>query len=68
MSMPGMSGIEFAAKVLAVRPDTLIAIVSGFVDQKDADRAHAVGVQHVVRKPNTIAELKELVTDLLPAA
>jgi two-component system cell cycle sensor histidine kinase/response regulator CckA len=66
MSMPGMSGIEFATEVLAVRPDTLVVLVSGFVEPKDAERARAVGVRHVVRKPNTIAELKELVSGLLP--
>ena len=66
MSMPGMNGIEFATAVLAVRPQVLVVIASGFVDPKDAHRALAAGVKHVVRKPNTVDELRQLVANLLP--
>jgi two-component system, cell cycle sensor histidine kinase and response regulator CckA len=66
MSMPGMNGVEFARAVLGVRPQALVVIASGYVDPKDADRARAAGVNQVIRKPNTLAEMRELVTSLLP--
>ena len=66
MSMPGMNGLEFAIAILGVRPKTLVVIASGYVDPKDADRARAVGVSHVIRKPNTLAEMRQMVTSLLP--
>jgi CheY-like chemotaxis protein len=66
MSMPGMSGIDFAAAVLAVRPDAFVVIASGYVDPKDVERALAAGVRRVVRKPNTIDEMRAMVTELLP--
>jgi CheY-like chemotaxis protein len=68
MSMPGMNGIEFATAVLGVRPQTLVVIASGYVDPKDAERARAAGVSHVIRKPNTLAEMRQMVTELLPPA
>jgi len=67
MSMPGMNGVEFATAVLGVRPQALVVIASGYVDQKDADRARAAGVSHVIRKPNTLAEMQQVLTSLLPA-
>jgi CheY-like chemotaxis protein len=66
MSMPGMNGIEFASAVLALRPETLVVIASGFVDPEDADRARSAGVRYFVRKPSTVDELRQLVTSLLP--
>jgi CheY-like chemotaxis protein len=66
MSMPGMSGIDFATAVLAVRPDAFVVIASGYVDPKDVERALATGVRRVVRKPNTIDEMRAMVTELLP--
>jgi CheY-like chemotaxis protein len=66
MSMPGTSGIDFATAVLGVRPDAFVVIASGYVDPKDVERALAAGVRRVVRKPNTIDEMREMVTQLLP--
>ena len=66
MSMPGMNGIDFATAVLAVRPQAFVVIASGYVEPKDAARALAAGVRHVVSKPNTIEEMRQMVVDLLP--
>ena len=66
MSMPGMNGIDFATAVLQVRPDALVVIASGYVEPKDAERALAAGVRHVIRKPNTLEEMRAMITDLLP--
>ena len=44
MSMPGMSGIDFATSVLKLRPDTLVVIASGYMEPKDMERAKAAGV------------------------
>src|SRR5689334_6244932 len=66
MSMPGMSGIDFAAAVLKLRPETLVVIASGYMDPKDMERAKAIGVRECVRKPNTLDEMRDMVTALLP--
>lgn len=66
MSMPGMSGIEFTKAALAVHPNTYIVIASGYVDERETEAALAVGVRNVIRKPNTLDEMKQMVMDLLP--
>jgi len=69
LSMPGMSGIDFAQEVLATRPQAQVVIVSGHVEAHDEERARAIGVRQVVRKPNTLEEMTRLIGDLLrPAA
>jgi CheY-like chemotaxis protein len=67
LSMPGMSGIEFAQSVRAVRPDALVVIVTGHIQPKDVERAHAAGVREVIQKPHNLAELTPAVARLLKA-
>ena len=68
LSMPGMSGIEFAQSVRAVRPDALVVIVTGHVQEKDVARARAAGVHEVIQKPHKLAEMTDAVTRLLNRA
>jgi CheY-like chemotaxis protein len=68
MSMPGMSGIEFAESVLAVRPGTLVVIATGHIQNKDVEKARAAGVHAVIQKPNTLDEMTSTVNQLLERA
>jgi CheY-like chemotaxis protein len=65
LSMPGMSGIEFAESVRAVRPDAFVVIVTGHVQEKDVVRAREVGVHQVIQKPSNLADMARTVTRLL---
>jgi two-component system cell cycle sensor histidine kinase/response regulator CckA len=64
-SMPGMSGLDVALELLAIRPDVCIVLVSGSVDDGLVASAHAIGVRHVLYKANTVKELCESVHRLL---
>jgi two-component system cell cycle sensor histidine kinase/response regulator CckA len=66
MAMPGMNGVDFATAVLKVRPDAKVVIASGYMDPKDMERAKACGVHECIRKPNTLDEMRNMVTALLP--
>jgi CheY-like chemotaxis protein len=68
LSMPGMSGIEFAQSVLAVRPGTLVVIATGHIQNKDVEKARAAGVHEVIQKPNTLDEMASMVNRLLAEA
>jgi two-component system cell cycle sensor histidine kinase/response regulator CckA len=68
MSMPGMSGIEFARGVLAVRADIPVVIATGHVQPQDVERAQAAGVREVIQKPNTLEEMTRTVARLLNQA
>ncbi|HVF17552.1 MAG TPA: ATP-binding protein, partial [Steroidobacteraceae bacterium] len=56
-SMPGMSGLHLSEALLRIRADVPIVMTSGYVRTKDRDSALALGVRHMIAKPNTIDEL-----------
>ena len=66
MAMPGMNGIDFATSVLQVKPGALVVIASGYMDPRDQQRARACGVHECIRKPNTLDEMRDMITALLP--
>ena len=57
LSMPGASGMDFAASVLALRPDVPVIMTTGYIDPDDLDRARRIGVCEVILKPTTIEEM-----------
>jgi CheY-like chemotaxis protein len=66
LTMPGgMSGLELAEAVLAIRPDIPVVIASGCIDPAAERRAAAVGVRRVVHKPGKVAQMAQLVSGLL---
>jgi len=64
-NMPGMSGLDVARELLAIRPDIGIVLVSGYLDDALVASARAAGVRQVVYKANTVKELCESVHRLL---
>jgi PAS domain S-box-containing protein len=56
-SMPGMSGLHLSEALLRIRADVPIVMTSGYVRTKDRESALALGVRHMIAKPNTIDEL-----------
>jgi PAS domain S-box-containing protein len=57
LSMPGMSGFQFARALLQVRPDVAVLMTSGYVRPEDREEARALGVRELILKPDTIDEL-----------
>ena len=67
LSMPGMSGIEVAQRLLRIRPDLPVIVTSGYVRPSDESRALAIGVKAMLLKPNTIRELGTMVHQVFSA-
>jgi DNA-binding NtrC family response regulator len=65
MSMPGMSGLEFALQVLAIAPQAHVVIATGCEDPNWADHARACGVRSVIEKPSSIDAMVGTVRSLL---
>jgi CheY-like chemotaxis protein len=57
LAMPGASGMDFAASVLALRPDIPVILTTGYIDPDDLERARRIGVREVIQKPTTIEEM-----------
>jgi DNA-binding NtrC family response regulator len=65
-TMPGgMSGLELAQAVLAIRPDARVVIATGAIDPADAQRAAAIGVRRVIQKPAKVSDMANQVSELL---
>jgi CheY-like chemotaxis protein len=58
LSMPRMSGLDFAQQVLETRPDIPVVISSGCVRPEDEERAQRIGIHRLILKPNTLEQLQ----------
>lgn len=56
-TMPALTGIELAAKILAVRPDMPIIMITGYSDLVDDEKAKGFGIKEYLMKPLTIGNL-----------
>jgi len=65
LAMPGASGLDFAQEILAVAPDTRVAILTGHLDPADGPRAKAVGVRAIEQKPMQPEEWGRVIRQLL---
>ena len=57
ISMPGMTGFDVAAAVLAARPGIPVVITSGYIRPEDEVSAARLGVKALIAKPDTVDEL-----------
>jgi PAS domain S-box-containing protein len=64
LAMPGMTGLELAASLLAVRRDLPILLTSGHLPGNEAGRAGAIGVRGILPKPYTADEIAAQVRDI----
>ncbi|MBB3125362.1 two-component system response regulator YesN [Paenibacillus rhizosphaerae] len=58
ISMPGMNGIELAAKAKIINPDIQILIISGYNEFEFAQEAIDVGAKGYVLKPLNLREIE----------
>ena len=56
-NMPGMSGLDVAREVRAIRPDLPLAIASGFIDETLRAEADGAGVRELIFKANAVEDL-----------
>lgn len=57
LTMPGMTGLELAAKLSAIRPGTPVIIASGYLPAETQRRAKELFVRSMISKPFEVQEL-----------
>jgi len=67
-TMPGMSGVELSKRILQLRGDLPIVILSGFSEQLDAATAKNLGISAYLMKPVALKHLKKAVAEALAHA
>ena len=65
MTMPNMTGVQLAQKLIAVRSNIPIIICSGFSEKIDAQKAKVLGISGYVMKPVVRRELAKKVREAL---
>jgi len=66
-SMPKMSGVELAERLMAIKPDIPIILCTGFSDLVTEENAKAAGIKEFLMKPlvtNDIANVIRKVLDV----
>ena len=64
-NMPGMSGLDIAREVRAMRADLPVAIASGFIDDTLRAEADGAGVRELIFKADAVEEFCAVVQRLL---
>jgi DNA-binding NarL/FixJ family response regulator len=59
--MPGLSGLDVARAVRAIRPDLPMAITTGYVDESLEAQAAGAGVHEVIFKAQPVGEFCDAV-------
>jgi CheY-like chemotaxis protein len=65
MTMPGMTGLGLAKKLNEISPGIPIVLCTGFSDQANEHRAHALGIRAFLLKPLLMHDLAEAVRKAL---
>jgi PAS domain S-box-containing protein len=65
MTMPAMTGVSLAKKLMEIRPEIPVIICTGYSEQIDESRAKALGIKGFLMKPFTIRELSKTVRQVL---
>ena len=64
-TMPGMTGVELAKSLWAIRSDLPVILCSGFSEDVDSQRARILGFKGYLQKPLDTSQLLNLVGDVL---
>jgi len=65
MTMPAMTGVSLAKKLMQIRPEIPVIICTGYSEQIDESRAKELGIKGFLMKPFTIRELSKTVRKVL---
>lgn len=64
-TMPGLTGLELARGILALRPDLPIVLATGYSEHVNEELARTVGIRKYLNKPLAITELVQAVREVL---
>ena len=68
LTMPRMTGVELARKLMAIRPDIPIIVSTGFMEDATREKVMAIGVREYLMKPISMREMAETVRRVLDGA
>ncbi len=67
MTMPTMTGIELAGKMIRIRPSIPIILCTGYSQFMTIEKANALGIREFIMKPSARKEIAEVIRRVLDA-
>ncbi len=64
-TIPKMTGIWLASKVMETRPDIPVILISGFIEPGTGQKARDAGIRELIMKPVKKAELSDIIRRVL---
>jgi PAS domain S-box-containing protein len=64
-TMPGLTGLELASKILKIRPDIPVIICTGYSSTIPAKKSKEIGVEKIIKKPVRINDLAKDIREVL---
>jgi CheY-like chemotaxis protein len=61
MAMPGLAGDILAQRMLALRPDIPIIVMTGYSDRLSRERARQIGIKNLIYKPLSPPDLSKAI-------
>ena len=65
MTMPNMTGDQLTKEILAIKPDTLIIICTGFSERLNKEQAEVLGIKGFLMKPVVKSDMAQMVRKVL---
>jgi len=65
LTMPHLTGIELANKLMDIRPDIPVILCTGFNDAINEEEAKAHGIKGLLLKPASTSELNQVISKVL---
>ena len=65
LTMPNLTGVQLAEKILEVRPDMPIIMCTGFSERITQESAHEIGIAHLAIKPIMASEMARIIADVM---
>ena len=65
MTMPNLTGDQLATKLMAIRPDILVVLCTGFSKVISREEAEKMGISAFIMKPYGLPELSKIIRTVL---
>jgi CheY-like chemotaxis protein len=67
MTMPRMTGIQFAGEVISIRSDIPVIICTGFSERITRGKSKSMGIKGLLMKPVVMSDLAQMVRNVIDA-
>jgi PAS domain S-box-containing protein len=68
MTMPNMTGIQLAEKIISIRPDIPIILCTGYSEKMGDEKTKSIGIKRFLMKPADKSEMAKMVRQVLDEA